>query len=133
MLRGKRFSVTRSQMPEMQVWAATEVAEMELGWKARFNVDDMCRDQWNWAKRFPGGYEDKPDVHRVGAEAPVGRENPDLEEEEAFSPRESNLPRPICTSIVPDIPSSFANHVDPETPSTPGSNVRSHRIKFGSL
>lgn len=40
------------------VWAATEVAEQELGWKSRFTVDDMCRDQWKWASAFPHGYEE---------------------------------------------------------------------------
>lgn len=31
------------------VYAATETAERELGWKAKLDVDDMCRDQWAWA------------------------------------------------------------------------------------
>ena len=26
-------------------------AEKELGWKARFNLDDMCRDNWNFIRR----------------------------------------------------------------------------------
>lgn len=39
------------------VWAAPELAEKELGWKAKYNVKDMCRDQWNWACKFPKGYE----------------------------------------------------------------------------
>lgn len=39
------------------VWAATEYAEKEMGWKAKFNVEDMCRDQWRWAEMFPKGYE----------------------------------------------------------------------------
>ena len=25
-------------------------AEKELGWKAEKNIDDMCRDSWNWQK-----------------------------------------------------------------------------------
>lgn len=40
------------------VWAATALAEKVLSWKARFTVEDMARDQWNWAKRFPRGYEE---------------------------------------------------------------------------
>lgn len=40
------------------VWAATGAAEAELGWKARFTVEDMCRDQWNWAQKYPRGYEE---------------------------------------------------------------------------
>ena len=39
------------------VWAATEVAEKELGWTAKLNVEDMCRDHWAWASKYPRGYE----------------------------------------------------------------------------
>lgn len=31
-------------------------AEKELGWKAQFDIDDMCRDAWNWQKNNPNGY-----------------------------------------------------------------------------
>lgn len=31
-------------------------AYRELGWKAVFNVIDMCRDSWNWQKNNPHGY-----------------------------------------------------------------------------
>ena len=30
----------------------------ELGWKARFTLEDMCRDSWNWQKNNPQGYGD---------------------------------------------------------------------------
>lgn len=46
------------------VWAATGLAEKVLSWKARFTVEDMCRDQWNWAKRFPRGYEETVEMMR---------------------------------------------------------------------
>ncbi|XP_024382054.1 UDP-glucose 4-epimerase GEPI48 [Physcomitrium patens] len=39
-----------------EVYAATEKAEKELGWRAKFGIADMCRDQWNWAKKNPYGY-----------------------------------------------------------------------------
>ncbi|PNH01867.1 UDP-glucose 4-epimerase 3 [Tetrabaena socialis] len=39
------------------VWAATETAEKELGWKSKYNVDDMCKHQWAWASKYPQGYE----------------------------------------------------------------------------
>ena len=29
-----------------------------MGWQARFDVDDMCRDAWNWQSHNPNGYED---------------------------------------------------------------------------
>ena len=31
-------------------------AERELGWKAQFGLDEMCRDSWNWQKNNPNGY-----------------------------------------------------------------------------
>ena len=31
-------------------------AQRLLGWKARRNLEDMCRDAWNWQKNNPGGY-----------------------------------------------------------------------------
>ena len=40
------------------VWAATETAERELGWKTKLDIHDMCRDQWKWAHDNPKGYEE---------------------------------------------------------------------------
>lgn len=31
--------------------------EKELGWKAENDLEDMCRDSWNWQKNNPEGYE----------------------------------------------------------------------------
>ena len=31
-------------------------AEHELGWKAKFGIDDMVRDSWNWQRLNPDGY-----------------------------------------------------------------------------
>lgn len=33
-------------------------AERELGWKAQFGIEDMCRDSWRWQKNNPDGYGD---------------------------------------------------------------------------
>ena len=33
-------------------------AEKELGWKAKYNLEDMCRDSWNWQSQNPNGYEE---------------------------------------------------------------------------
>ena len=33
-------------------------AERELGWKAQFGVEDMCRDAWRWQKGHPNGFEE---------------------------------------------------------------------------
>ena len=38
-------------------YAASEKAEKELGWKAEFDLEKMCKDQWNWQKNNPNGYE----------------------------------------------------------------------------
>lgn len=39
------------------VWAATQTAERELQWRAKYDIKDMCRDQWRWATKYPRGYE----------------------------------------------------------------------------
>ncbi|KAG5539530.1 hypothetical protein RHGRI_019918 [Rhododendron griersonianum] len=39
------------------VYASTEKAEHELNWKAIYGIEDMCRDQWNWASKNPYGFE----------------------------------------------------------------------------
>lgn len=39
------------------VYASTVKAEKELHWKAKHGIDDMCRDQWNWASKNPWGYQ----------------------------------------------------------------------------
>lgn len=31
-------------------------AEKELGWKAQYGLDEMCRDAWNWQRNNPEGY-----------------------------------------------------------------------------
>ncbi len=28
-----------------------------MGWEAKFDIDDMCRDSWNWQSNNPNGYE----------------------------------------------------------------------------
>ncbi|CAL0313325.1 unnamed protein product [Lupinus luteus] len=38
------------------VYASTEKAARELNWKAKYGIDEMCRDQWNWASKNPYGY-----------------------------------------------------------------------------
>ena len=31
-------------------------AKAELGWEAKYGIEDMCRDSWNWQKNNPNGY-----------------------------------------------------------------------------
>ncbi len=38
-------------------YATSAKAEKELGWKAEYDLEKMCRDQWNWQKNNPNGYE----------------------------------------------------------------------------
>lgn len=33
-------------------------AEREIGFKAKFNIEDMARDSWNWQKNNPNGYKE---------------------------------------------------------------------------
>lgn len=42
------------------VFASTEKAQKELGWKAKYGIEEMCRDQWNWASKNPWGYRPQP-------------------------------------------------------------------------
>ncbi|KAA8521132.1 hypothetical protein F0562_011715 [Nyssa sinensis] len=42
------------------VYASTEKAEKELGWKAKYGIEEMCRDQWKWASQNPWGYQSQP-------------------------------------------------------------------------
>lgn len=39
------------------VTAAPDKAASELDWTAEFDIQDMCRDVYNWASSNPGGYE----------------------------------------------------------------------------
>ncbi|NLC73718.1 MAG: UDP-glucose 4-epimerase GalE [Clostridiales bacterium] len=33
-------------------------ADKELGWKAQYDIRDMCEDSWRWQKNNPNGYDD---------------------------------------------------------------------------
>ena len=34
-------------------------AKAELGWEARYGIDDMVRDSWNWQRQNPDGYSEQ--------------------------------------------------------------------------
>ncbi|WP_425516369.1 GDP-mannose 4,6-dehydratase [Ligaoa zhengdingensis] len=36
-------------------YADSSKAKHELGWEAKFDLDDMCRDSWNFTKNNPNG------------------------------------------------------------------------------
>ncbi|CAL8076737.1 unnamed protein product [Calicophoron daubneyi] len=48
----------RRQGDTATVYADPSLAEEELGWKAKFDLDKMCEDQWNWQSRNPHGYRE---------------------------------------------------------------------------
>ena len=37
-------------------YASAEKAAKDLGWKAEYDLEKMCVDQWNWQKNNPNGY-----------------------------------------------------------------------------
>jgi UDP-glucose 4-epimerase len=37
-------------------YADPSKALQELGWQSAYNLEDMCRDAWNWQKKNPSGY-----------------------------------------------------------------------------
>ena len=39
-------------------WCDASKAEREMGWKAQYNLADMCRDSWNWQSHNPNGFEE---------------------------------------------------------------------------
>lgn len=40
-----------------ECYAATDLAEEELGWKANLSISDMTNDTWRWQTMNPNGYE----------------------------------------------------------------------------
>ncbi len=39
-------------------WCDASKAEREMGWKAQYDLADMCRDSWNWQSHNPNGFAD---------------------------------------------------------------------------
>ena len=37
-------------------YADPSKAERELGWKAKYGIDEMCQDSWRWQSKNPNGY-----------------------------------------------------------------------------
>ncbi|MDA8496221.1 UDP-glucose 4-epimerase GalE [Kluyvera georgiana] len=50
--------VARRQGDVAISWADPSKAEKIMGWKSKYNINDMMRDTWNWQKKNPNGYED---------------------------------------------------------------------------
>ncbi len=41
-----------------EVYADSNKAKEMLNWQTELNIDDMCKDTWNWQKNNPNGYDD---------------------------------------------------------------------------
>ena len=41
-----------------EFYADASKAAREMGWKATRNIEDMCKDAWNWQKQNPKGYDE---------------------------------------------------------------------------
>lgn len=39
-------------------FASCDKAEKDLGFKAKYGIEEMCKDAWNWQKKNPNGYND---------------------------------------------------------------------------
>ena len=39
-----------------ECYADPAKAKVKLGWTAKYGIDEMCRDSWNWKKKNPQGY-----------------------------------------------------------------------------
>lgn len=42
----------------MSCYADASLAEKELDWKAVYDIEQMCRDAWNWQSKNPDGYRE---------------------------------------------------------------------------
>jgi UDP-glucose 4-epimerase len=53
-----REIVERRAGDVIAAYADSTKANHELGWEARFGIDDMCRDGWRWQQQNPNGFGD---------------------------------------------------------------------------
>lgn len=50
--------VARRAGDSAESYADNSLAAAALGWKAKFGIDEMCRDAWRWQAENPSGYPD---------------------------------------------------------------------------
>jgi UDP-glucose 4-epimerase len=41
-----------------EAWADPSYAQKKLNWSARYSLDEMLSDAWNWQTKNPAGYTD---------------------------------------------------------------------------
>lgn len=52
------YQFTQRRQGDVAVcYADPSKAREELGWEAKYSLEEMCRDSWNWQKNNPNGYE----------------------------------------------------------------------------
>ena len=52
------YQFTQRRQGDIAVcYADPSKAREELGWEAKYSLEEMCRDSWNWQKNNPNGYE----------------------------------------------------------------------------
>ena len=49
-------------------YADPKKANEELGWSAKYNIEDMCNDAWRWQSNNPNGYKDLIEEVALSAE-----------------------------------------------------------------
>ena len=42
-----------------EYWSSAQYSKNVLNWKAEYNIQDMCKDAWNWQQKNPNGYQKK--------------------------------------------------------------------------
>lgn len=51
------YTITKRRPGDIaKCFADPSLAKSELGWEAKFGIDEMCRDSWKWQKMNPDGY-----------------------------------------------------------------------------
>lgn len=44
-----------------ETYASSEKAKKELGWEAKYGIEEMCAHSWNWQSKNPDGYQTEED------------------------------------------------------------------------
>ena len=52
-------------------YSDAQAALTEMNWQATRNLDDMCRDLWNWQSKNPSGYTNDKDDDKESSVEPV--------------------------------------------------------------
>eukprot|EP00924_Labyrinthula_sp_SR-Ha-C_P016308 maker-scaffold_73-snap-gene-0.0-mRNA-1 protein AED:0.28 eAED:0.28 QI:142/1/1/1/1/1/2/64/372 len=45
-----------------ECWASVGKAKKELGWIAKYGIEESCRDAWNWQSKNPNGFRSKEEL-----------------------------------------------------------------------